>query len=293
MSPANRQGSGIFDSLGPKARRRSLIGNVFTLLVVAGLVFAGGNELHRKGQLAGQKWSTFTDWTTWRFLLKGLRSSIEAGGGAAILAFVFGLLLALARMSRRPLLRIAARIYVEIFRSIPVLLLIYMTLFGLPHYGVNLSLYWKLVGPLTLAATAIVCEVFRSGILSVERGQGEAALALGLRHSQAMYRVVLPQAIRSVIPALVSQFVSILKDTSLGFVVSYNELLFTGQIFTSYSRLLIQTYLVIAAMYLVLNGILSKIARVLDARGNRQGALLAGARLSTDESVAVNTGGLP
>jgi glutamate transport system permease protein len=293
MSAVARPAGAIFDLPGPKARRRAVIGNIVTLAVVAAAVVAGLSELSHKGQLAGAKWSPFTEWPTWRFLLQGLLASIEAGGGTAVLAFIFGLLLALARVSRRRPLRLAARVYIEIFRSIPVLLLIYVTLFGLPRYGVDLSLYWKLVGPLAVTATAIVCEVFRSGILSVERGQGEAALALGLRDSQAMYRVVLPQAVRRVVPALVSQFVSILKDTSLGYVVSYNELLFSGQIYTSYSRLLIQTYLVIAAMYLVLNGMLSKLARVLEARGSRRLQALAGARPAGGPPPALTTGALP
>jgi glutamate transport system permease protein len=139
-------------------------------------------------------------------------------------------------------------------------------LLALPRYGVDLPLFWKLVAPLSVSNAAAFAEIFRAGIRSVERGQLEAGLALGLTRGRAMRLIVLPQAARRVLPSLVSQSAGLLKDTSLGYVVSYAELLYSGKVLANYNHLLIQTYLVIALIYLVINASLAKLARTLEAR---------------------------
>nr|WP_202451880.1 amino acid ABC transporter permease [Streptomyces sp. SID4948] len=227
------------------------------------------HQFSAHGQLAAAKWRPFTDWPVWRFLLNGAWYSLLAAAGAAAIAGPFGLVLAIGRMSARRWLRWVAGAYVEIMRTVPVLLLIYLTLFALPKYGVNLSLYWKLVAPLSLSVAASTAEIFRSGLLSLDRGQREAGAALGLSGSQTMRMILLPQALRRVVPSLISQAVGLIKDTSLGYIVSYYELLFSGQVYATYSHLLIQTYLVVAAVYLVVNASLSKLGRVLQQRGGR------------------------
>ncbi|MDQ2739503.1 MAG: amino acid ABC transporter permease [Actinomycetota bacterium] len=257
---------GLFDTPGPVGVRRQRMANAGVLAVV---VLAVGYAIWRfsdQGQLTATKWATFGLWSTWKFLLKGLWYSIYAALGTALLGGALGLLLAVARLSRLAPVRWLATTYVEIMRTIPVLLLIYLTLFGLPKYGINFSLYWKLVLPLAATGAATIAEVIRAGIRSIPTGQREAGLALGMRPAQVMRKVLIPQGLQRVTPSLVSEAVSILKNTSLGFVVSYYELLFSGKILANYTHVLIQTYLVVAVIYLVVNGSLSKWARVLQSR---------------------------
>jgi glutamate transport system permease protein len=183
---------------------------------------------------------------------------------------------ALGRLSPVRPIRWFSTGYIEIARTLPVLLMIYVTLFALPRYGINLPIIWKLVVPLTIANSAAFAEIFRAGILSLPRGQNEAALSIGMTRGQAMRLVVLPQAIRRVAPSTVSQLVGLLKDTSLGYVVSFSELLYRGQVLASFNHLLIQTFLVVTGMYLVCNLLLSSVAHRLQ-RGmrRRSGAPLA------------------
>ncbi|MGK5674753.1 amino acid ABC transporter permease [Micromonospora sp. URMC 106] len=260
----------LFDEPGPRAKRRIRIATVLgTLAVVGGLVWA----VHRfasYGELAADRWQPFTTWPIWRYLLDGLWATLRAAAATAVLSAALGLLLALGRLSARRPVRWLAGAYVEVFRTVPALLLIYVTLFALPQYGLNFPLFWKLVVPLVVSNSAAFAEIFRAGIKALDRGQTEAGLAVGLRRGQVMRLVVLPQALLQLAPSLVSQLVGLLKDTSLGFVVSYTELLYSGQVLSSYTNLLIQTFLVVALIYLVVNASLSKVARVLQARNGRR-----------------------
>lgn len=256
----------LFDAPGPRAQRRQRILSVAVGIAGLALLAVAVHRFAERGQLDSAKWEPFTAWGTWRFLLNGAWYSLLAAAGAAAIAGPLGLLLAVGRLSPRRAVRWAAGAYVEIMRTVPVLLLIYITLFALPQYGVNLSLYWKLVAPLALSTAASTAEIFRAGLLSLDRGQREAGLSLGLTNGRTMRLILLPQALRRVIPSLVSQSVGLIKDTSLGYIVSYYELLFSAQVYATYSHLLIQTFLVVAAVYLVVNGSLSKLGRELQRR---------------------------
>lgn len=256
----------FFDTPGPRTRRR--IRAVTVVAVLAGLVLAylAIRQFAVNGQLDAERWAPYGSGAMWRYLLGGLAGTALAAALATVLAAVAGLLLAFARLSPRRALRVPAKAYVEVFRVVPTLLLVYLALFVLPRYGLDLPLLWKLVVPVAISRSAQFAEIFRSGVLSLERGQGEAAAALGLRRWQAMRHVLFPQAIRRVVPSLVSQLVGIVKDTSLGYVVSYTELLFSGRVLASYNHLLIQTYLVVGLIYFVVNYALSRLARWLEAR---------------------------
>ncbi|MET7709225.1 amino acid ABC transporter permease [Micromonospora sp. NPDC005189] len=259
----------LFDEPGPRARRRIRIATVLGAVLLAGAAVAAVYQFASHGELAAARWEPFTTWPIWRYLLNGLWATVRAAAATAVLSATLGLLLALGRLSVHRPLRWLAGAYVEIFRTVPTLLLIYVTLFALPQYGMNFPLFWKLVVPLVVSNSAAFAEIFRAGILALDRGQTEAGLAVGLRRGQVMALVVLPQALLQLTPSLVSQLVGLLKDTSLGFVVSYTELLYSGQVLSSYTHLLIQTFLVVALIYLVVNASLSKFARVLQARNGR------------------------
>ncbi|GAA1297374.1 amino acid ABC transporter permease [Planotetraspora silvatica] len=260
----------LFDEPGPRARRRIRIATIAGAVVLLGLVALAVRQFAANGQLAADRWQPYATWPMWRYLLGGLWSTVLAAVVSAALSMAAGLALALGRLSRRPWVRMPSAAYVETVRTIPVLVLVYVVLFALPRYGLDLPLFWKLVVPLTVSNASLFAEVFRAGILSIERGQSEAGLAVGLTQGQTMRLIVLPQAARRVLPSIVSQSVGLLKDTSLGFVVSYAELLYSGKVLANYNGLLIQTYIVVALVYLVVNASLSKLARTLEARQPRR-----------------------
>jgi glutamate transport system permease protein len=263
----SRESTILFDAPGPRGLRRERILGAVTAVIAIALVALAVHQFAARGQLAADKWQPFGTWPVWRFLLNGAWYSLLAAAGAAAIAGPLGLLLAVGRMSANRLVRWVAGTYVEVMRTVPVLLLIYLTLFALPKYGLDLPLYWKLVAPLSLSVAASTAEIFRAGLLSLDRGQREASLAIGFTGGQTLRRILLPQALRRVVPSLISQGVGLIKDTSLGYIVSYYELLFSGQVYATYSHQLIQTYLVVAAVYLVVNASLAKLGRALQQRG--------------------------
>jgi glutamate transport system permease protein len=256
----------LFDEPGPRARRRIRFTTIACVLVALALLGLALRQFAEHGQLAAERWRPYGTWPMWRYLLRGLGATALAAVVSVVLAMAAGILLALGRLSRRRFVRWPCAAYVEVVRTVPALLLVYIVLFALPRYGIDLPLFWKLTVPLSVSNSAAFAEIFRAGMRSVERGQSEAGLAVGLRYGQTLRMIVLPQAARRVLPSLVSQSVGLLKDTSLGYVVSYAELLYSGKVLANYNHLLIQTYIVIALTYLVINGALSKVARTLEAR---------------------------
>ncbi|HEX7302970.1 amino acid ABC transporter permease [Lentzea sp.] len=248
----------MFDAPGPRGRRRILWVSVVSAVVLLGLVVLGLRQFAAGGELDATRWRPYLTWPVWRYLLGGLWSTVVAACATGMLAMAGGLLLAL-RPNR------FTRGYAEVVRTIPVLLLVYVMLFVLPSFGVNLPLFWKLVVPLALSHAASYAVIFRAGVESVDPGQREAGLSLGMADGVVTRFVVLPQAVRHMTPLLVTQAVSLLKDTSLGYVVSYTELLFNGRVLASYNGLLIQTFLVVAFVYLVVNLGLSRLAHRLEA----------------------------
>ncbi|WP_022885593.1 amino acid ABC transporter permease [Glaciibacter superstes] len=260
----------LYEQPGPRGRRRIMIGSVISAVVLAGILGLGLWQFGSHGQLDVDKWTPFTEWAIWQYLFVGLGGTLAAAAIVAVLGAVFGIVLALGRLSKVRLIRWLSTGYIEVARTIPVLLLIYLMLFGLPQLGINFPTLWKLVIPLAIANAAVFAEIVRAGILSLPRGQSEAALSLGMRQGQAMRLVVLPQALRNVTPSLVSQLVSLLKDTSLGYIVAYTELLYRGQVLSAFNHLLIQTFLVVTLIYLVFNGSLSALASRLQRPGRRR-----------------------
>jgi glutamate transport system permease protein len=260
----------LYEVPGPRGRRRIIIGSIISALAIAGVVFAGLWQFGSRGQLDADKWTPFLDLAIWKYLGVGLLGTLQAAAIVAILGAAFGTLLALGRVSKIRWLSWLCAGYIEIARTVPVLLLIYLMLFGLPQLGINFPVLWKLAIPLTLANAAVFAEIVRAGILSLPRGQAEAAFSLGLRSGQVMRLVVLPQAVRNVTPSLITQLVSLMKDTSLGFIVAFTELLYRGQVLSSFNHLLIQTYLVVTIIYLLVNGSLSGLAARLQKKPGRR-----------------------
>ena len=265
-----RQVLSLYDEPGPRARRRIRIWSVVVVLALLGLVAAGLVQFGSRGQLAADRWTPFLSWPVWQYLLVGLWGTVRAAALVAVLGGALGLVLALGRLSPVLPVRWAATAYIEVARTVPVLLLIYLMLFGLPQLGLDLPLIWKLVVPLTVANSAAFAEIVRAGILGLPRGQREAGLSLGMTSAQTTRKVVLPQALRFASPSLVTQLVSLVKDTSLGYIVAFTELLYRGQVLSSFNHLLIQTFVVVTLIYLVFNGALSTLAARLRTRPGRR-----------------------
>ena len=261
----------LYDVPGPRARRRVLVASVVAGVVVAALVALALRRFASHGQFEGKRWEPFTQWAVLKFLLLGLWVTVRAATAAMVLSCTFGALLAFGRLSRSFVVRLPATVYVLFFRAVPLLVLILFSALALPKYGIDLPLFAYLVIGLTAYNSAVIAEIVRAGILSLDRGQTEAAYAVGLTDRQAMRLVVLPQAVRRMLPALVTQLVTILKDTSLGFVISVEELLRraqqTGDFFP---KALLPAYLVAAAIYIVVNIALTRFARWLERRQSRR-----------------------
>ncbi len=262
----------LFDAAGPRARRRIKIITVLSVLTLLLVGVGALRQFSRHGQLASDRWQPFAQTDYIRFLWVGLEGTLRATAVSAVIAFPAGALLALLRLSLSRPVRYIATAYVELFRSIPLLLLIYAFLLGLPRYGFNLPIFWKLVIPIAMVNAAVLAEIFRAGVRGLDPGQAEAASAVGLRYWQSMRLIVLPQAVRLVLPTLVAQLVSLLKDSTLGYVVSYPELMKQANDLTVYTHLLIQTYLIIAVVYVLINFGLSRLAHLVERRLRRRGA---------------------
>lgn len=268
----------LFDAPGPRGRRRILLLSGVSIAGILGILGLGVYQFGVNGQLAADRWAPFLRPDYIAFLAQGARGTFLATAVAAVFAFPFALLLALGRLSTLAPLRWVATAWIEVFRSIPMLLVVYFFLLALPGAPFNLTFprFWMLVIPMILVSSATTAEVFRAGIRAVDRGQSEAAASIGLSSAQTFRYVVIPQAIRLVLPSLILALVSLLKDSTLGFVVSYNELQYQGKSLVAYTHFLIQTYLIVAFLYVALNFALTQFAHWLDRRMQRRAASSTG-----------------
>jgi glutamate transport system permease protein len=260
----------LTDELGPRGRRRVRIATWVAAALLAFLVFVALRRLSDKDQLAWEKWEPLTQWSVLKFLLLGLWATARAAAVGMVVAVVLGAALALARLARNAPVRWLATAWVEFFRGFPLILLILFSYIGLRRQGVDITPFRALVLALALYNGAMLGEIFRAGILSLSRGQTEAAYAIGLSYWQAMFFVVIPQAARRMTPAIVSQLITLLKDTSLGYVISYEELLRRSRSTGEYFHNPLQVLVFVAVLYIAVNFALSRIAQRLEARQQRR-----------------------
>lgn len=264
----------LYDVQGPRARRRVLIASIaggLVLLLVLGLA---ARRLAANGQFDYDKYQPFfTEPQLYQRLWDGLKKTLQAAAYAMVLAAVLGVLLAFGRLSHRRWIRLPAVAVIEFFRAVPLLLLIFALFLAWPRVvHTDLPALWALVLALTLYNGSVIAEIIRAGVLSVPKGQTEAAYAIGLGRGQTLRLVLLPQAVRVMLPALISQLVVLLKDTSLGFVIGYAELLRTGGQLVQVLRNPLQLYLAVAVVYIVINSALSALAGYLEGRQRRTSA---------------------
>jgi glutamate transport system permease protein len=279
-------GSVLFDAPGPRARRTYAavgVASVVALVLVLWFVLA---KLQDKGQLTAAKWTPFLTGEIWtEYLIPGLIGTLTAAAISVVFALTLGTLLGVGRLSSAAWIRWPCGVVVEFFRAVPVLL---MMLFAYKVYAVynlfpsdRLALAGVVTG-LTLYNGSVVAELVRSGVHSLPKGQQEAALAIGLTSGKTMRLVLLPQAITAMLPAIVGQLVVILKDTALGYIITYEELLRKAEQIGTFKNNLLPALIVVGALYVLINWLVSVAANKAEQRTRRRGRS-AGGPIVADE----------
>lgn len=262
----------LYDVAGPRARARNRLFGVLTVLVVGALIGFVVYRLLVMGQFSSEKWEVFGYAETWRQIAEAAGRTLAAFGSAAVLSLLLGLGLGVARLSDHRWVVVPATVLIELFRAVPVLILMMLLYYGLPEVGVHVPSYWAVVIALTVYNGSVLAEVLRSGVDSVPRGQAEAGYAVGLRKAGVMRLVLLPQAVRAMLPLIVAQLVVTLKDTALGYIITYNELLYYARLIgtqAAYDSPILQAGMVAAAIYILLCIALAGFAKWVEGRARR------------------------
>ncbi|HJP65343.1 MAG TPA: amino acid ABC transporter permease [Actinomycetota bacterium] len=236
-------------------------------------------------------WRWVTSGNNLSFLLRGFLVNLEIAAIAMVLSLAVGLLLALGRVSRSPAIKVPVGAWIDVWRNVPLILLILYMFLALPQGAKDA---WEAVVPdffpealrsgsvlaallgLVLYNSAVIAEIFRAGIQSLERGQGEAAAALGMTHWKAMRLVILPQGLRRMVPATVSQLITLNKDTTLVSIIAIQEVMRHARIVSSFGFFggvrapVLQVFIVVGLMFIVVNLLLSRLSRRLEVRERRR-----------------------
>jgi len=283
----------LYDTPGPRAKRRNVLLSVVFTVLLALLLWWVWQKMDDKNQLEWALWEPFTTseaWTT--YLLPGLANTLKAAAISMVIALPLGAVFGIARLSDHRWVRGVASTVVEFFRSIPVLLLM---LFANELYVRSTDIsseqrpLYAVVTGLVLYNASVLAEIVRAGILSLPKGQTEAAYAVGLRKGQTMSSILLPQAVTAMLPAIVSQLVVIVKDTALGGVMlGFTELLNSRSTLAANYANVIPSFIVVAIIFIVVNFILTSFASWLEVR-LRRSKKGTGAVLSED-MVEMNPG---
>ncbi|UOX84999.1 amino acid ABC transporter permease [Amycolatopsis sp. FBCC-B4732] len=269
----------LFDVPGPRARLRYRTYAVVGTVAVLGFLGYIGWRFYDSGQFTARKWEWLQYAQVQRDLGNAVLQTLEAFAAAAVLALIFGAIFAAGRLSDHAWIRGIAGFVVEFFRAIPALILMFLFYFGLPTVGVPMTPFLGVVLGLTLYNGSVLAEVFRAGIQSLPKGQSEAAYALGMRKTQVMFLVLLPQAIRAMLPTIISQLVVLLKDTALGFIITFQELLYYARYIGSqgtFGRPIVPSTIVATVIYVVMCLLLTALATYLERRNRRNKKVIAG-----------------
>ncbi len=267
----------LFDAPGPRARRRHAILAALGVVGSLGVLWLVLRKMNEANQLEAYMWSPFvTDPEVWtQYLLPGLWETVKAAALSVILAGAFGLVFGMGRLSELRPVRWVCGGVVEFFRSVPVLLMMIFFFFGwftrvawMPN---DLAPLAGVVLALTLYNGSVIAELVRSGVYSLPKGQSEAGLSIGLSPGQTLRSIQLPQALTAMLPALVGQLVVVLKDTALGTIILYPELLTSAKTLGSAYANTVPAYIVVAVIFIVINYALTRVARFVEQSLRRRG----------------------
>ncbi|WP_124342838.1 amino acid ABC transporter permease [Cellulomonas algicola] len=281
----------LFDAAGPRTRRRMVWVNIGATVVVVAIGVWVLVRLGANGQLEPSLWTVFLTPDPWvDYLLPGLVGTLRAAAIAIVTSAVFGVVFGLGRLSAARWVRIVSGAVVEFFRAVPVLLMMIFFWLGLGRLQIlapdDLPLVAVVLG-LTFYNGSVFAELVRSGVHNLPRGQREAALAVGLRRAQSLRLVEVPQALLAMLPAIASQLVVILKDTALGYIITYPELLDAARRLGSSEGNILQSLVVAALIFIVINYALTRLAGMLAGRVGRR---TAGRARAEAPSLVVSTG---
>jgi len=267
----------LYDAPGPVTRRRQRFWSLVAGLIILAIFAAGIYAMYRNN-IFNDRWLVLVDpprgqtaknvW--WDSLIWGglVQGTLRAAVLAIPLAGILALILVILRTAPRKAVALPSTGVIEVFRGLPVLVLM---MFGL--FVFNFPPFVAVVFGLVIYNAAIIAEILRAGLASLAKGQGEAGMAIGLRWSQNFFIIMLPQAIRVMMPSLIAQLVVLLKDTSIGFIIAYPELLRAFQLnynfFGHESRL--PLFIATLGIYLVINFSISRLATYVEARLRRRG----------------------
>ena len=263
----------LFDAPGPKARRNVLIVNVVALLGVAVVAWLVFGKLGERGQLEPSRWINAVNGNAWsNYYLPGLQFTLQSAAIAVVTSVVFGLVFGFLRLAPFKAIRAVSGLVVEFLRAVPVLLMMvffYQVFAMLGRAGVIPSAdgpYFAVIVGLTLYNGAVIAELVRSGVKSLPKGQREAAAAIGMTPNQSLRLVEVPQALVAMLPSLLSQFVVILKDSALGYLIGFYELLQYSRQLGSGMGNILQTLVVAAVVFIVINFLLTWVATLLSKK---------------------------
>lgn len=265
----------LFDAPGPRARRRQRVATVVGAVLLLGVIALMVRALYTNGELEPAKWAGFLTVADWRYyLLPGIVKTLQAAALSIALALVFGFVLGAGRLSGIRVVRWISSIVVEFFRAVPVLI---MMIFFFGVYAFN-GVFDAQTNPFAAVVTAlmlyngsVIAELLRSGVHSLPTGQSEAGYTVGLTRGQVLRSIQLPQAVTAMLPALVSQLVVINKDTALGYIITYPELLQQSNNLASARSNVIPALLVAAVLFIAINSVLAWAAGRLEMRLARRG----------------------
>lgn len=300
--PRVKEATVLFDAPGPRARARIRIFTIISAVALLGFLYLVYWRMDQEGQFAKRLWEPFTQADVWRnLILPALGNTMKAFAIGSVLALVFGVFFGIARLSDHWWISIPAGAVVEFFRAIPLLILIvllyfvpqqispliadsafgqaqrmavdyFFTIFGIQiREGViQMPVLAALVFALMLYNGSVLAEVFRAGIRAVPKGQSEAGYSIGLRKGGVTRFILLPQAVTAMMPAIISQLVVLLKDTSLGFIIAFEDLTNYGtKIIPASFNNIIQAGIVVILIYLAINMTLGYLANALERRSRR------------------------
>ncbi|MDO5743629.1 MAG: amino acid ABC transporter permease [Micrococcaceae bacterium] len=284
----------LFDAPGPKARRRVLIVNIIGVLIAVALIYYLYKVMNDAGQLTAEKWAVFGKGSIWEFyILPGLLNTLKAAAVAIVSSLVFGFIFGIGRLSTNRVINVISSVVVEFFRAVPVLLMMIFLWIILARTGVvppSDSPFIAVVIGLTLYNGSVVAELIRSGVFGLPKGQREAGIAIGLTRSQSLRSIEIPQALIAMLPALIGQFVVILKDSALGYIINYNELLFNAKLIGTGNSNVLQAIVVAAVIFILINFGLSKLAEIVSRRLSSSGVSAAAPKDPAMPNVVADVG---